>query len=320
MVVVGSVTINGAAAPTGLAAISGGFGEPYVLTTVPDRALKVTGQIELVGGGFEDLASLRYGIFYSESAGTLTQDPTLDSNWVWTGTDGAHSGYLFVPPSGTNIASWSGTLGTWGAIANDTWWDINGSNNFPLGVPLQIPANALAGPGLYDFAISVSPQSIGNIVKTTLSKTGGTYYYEVSATYPVAATTNKFNYVAFAIDNSTTTALNLYDVQVDRGPHITTHINSEEPRPLPTVYSLNQNYPNPFNPATTIEFALPQSGDVNLAVYDISGRVVTQLAEGHFNAGYHKITFNAGNLASGIYLYRLEAGNFVSVKKLVLLK
>ena len=85
-------------------------------------------------------------------------------------------------------------------------------------------------------------------------------------------------------------------------------------------YSLGQNYPNPFNPTTTIEFALPQSNNVRLIVYDLLGRVVAELVNGELNAGYHKINFNASNLSSGIYFYSLKTGDFSSVKKLVLLK
>ncbi|MGD8781991.1 MAG: T9SS type A sorting domain-containing protein [Ignavibacteria bacterium] len=86
------------------------------------------------------------------------------------------------------------------------------------------------------------------------------------------------------------------------------------------VYSLNQNYPNPFNPTTTIEFALPQNSDVKLVVYDILGRAVANLIDDNLAAGYHRINFNASNLATGVYFYRIKAGDFVSVKKLLLLK
>jgi endo-1,4-beta-xylanase len=89
---------------------------------------------------------------------------------------------------------------------------------------------------------------------------------------------------------------------------------------LPMVYSLNQNYPNPFNPTTTIEFALPQNSDVKLVVYDILGRAVANLIDDNLAAGYHRINFNASNLATGVYFYRIKAGDFVSVKKLLLLK
>lgn len=88
----------------------------------------------------------------------------------------------------------------------------------------------------------------------------------------------------------------------------------------PTAYELSQNYPNPFNPETTIEFTLPVSSKVRLALYDILGREVKIMASGNFNAGRHQIKLNASNLASGVYFYKLEANDFISVKKLVLMK
>ncbi len=89
---------------------------------------------------------------------------------------------------------------------------------------------------------------------------------------------------------------------------------------IPNQFELSQNYPNPFNPTTTIKFALPKASEVHLVVYDILGRVVTNLVNGNLNAGYHKINFNASNLASGVYFYSIKAGDFTSVKKLMLLK
>lgn len=94
----------------------------------------------------------------------------------------------------------------------------------------------------------------------------------------------------------------------------------EQIQALPTEYVLSQNYPNPFNPTTTIEFTLPKRSEVNLVVYDLVGRVVAELASGNLNAGCHTVNFNASNLSSGVYFYRLTAGDFVSVKKLMLLK
>jgi hypothetical protein len=80
------------------------------------------------------------------------------------------------------------------------------------------------------------------------------------------------------------------------------------------------NYPNPFNPTTTISFSLPDAGKVNLSVFDISGRLVAMLANGWRDAGYHEVTFDASDLALGIYFYRIEAGDFSDVKKMVLVK
>jgi parallel beta-helix repeat protein len=88
----------------------------------------------------------------------------------------------------------------------------------------------------------------------------------------------------------------------------------------PTVYALSQNYPNPFNPSTTIKFELPRTSHVSLTVYDMLGRQVSALVNEKRDAGVHDVKFDGSSLASGVYLYRLTAGNFVQTRKLVLLK
>ena len=89
---------------------------------------------------------------------------------------------------------------------------------------------------------------------------------------------------------------------------------------LPHEFALEGAYPNPFNPVTTIRFAMPRSARVNLTVYDISGRSVATLVHGWRDAGHHEVQFDASGLASGVYLYRLETGNFNAVGKALLLK
>lgn len=90
--------------------------------------------------------------------------------------------------------------------------------------------------------------------------------------------------------------------------------------PLPDGFRLHQNYPNPANPTTTISFSLPNAGDVGLDLYDLTGQRVATLAEGRLEAGTHRIELNAGNLASGIYFYRLQAGTSSSVKRLAIMR
>jgi carboxypeptidase T len=99
---------------------------------------------------------------------------------------------------------------------------------------------------------------------------------------------------------------------------ITTSItgNSE----VPLKYNLSQNYPNPFNPSTSIKFDLPKSGFVTLKVFDLLGREVAQLVNEVKQAGSYNLEFNAANLASGIYYYKLESDNFSDTKKMILIK
>ncbi len=90
--------------------------------------------------------------------------------------------------------------------------------------------------------------------------------------------------------------------------------------PQPDKYALHQNYPNPFNPSTQISFDLTKAGHVSLKVFDLLGREVQTLVDEVQPAGTHSITFDGTGLPSGIYLYRLQAGDFTMTKKMVLLK
>jgi len=85
-------------------------------------------------------------------------------------------------------------------------------------------------------------------------------------------------------------------------------------------FSLHNAHPNPFNPTTAISYQLSAISFVNLSVYDLSGRKVTELVDGWQEAGSHEVIFNGSNLASGIYLYRLNAGSFNASGKMILLK
>jgi hypothetical protein len=89
---------------------------------------------------------------------------------------------------------------------------------------------------------------------------------------------------------------------------------------IPETFTLSQNYPNPFNPSTTISFGLPKSSNIKLIVYDLLGREVKALVNEFRQAGNYSVNFDASNLASGVYLYKLEAEGFVSSKKMLLIK
>jgi len=97
-------------------------------------------------------------------------------------------------------------------------------------------------------------------------------------------------------------------------------IHSSVLQKAPKSYLLVQNYPNPFNPSTTIHYEIPNNGFVTLKVYDILGREVKTLVNQYESKGRYDVNFNAVNLASGIYIYRLQSGSFISTKKMLLLK
>ncbi len=88
----------------------------------------------------------------------------------------------------------------------------------------------------------------------------------------------------------------------------------------PDRFALYQNYPNPFNPGTTIDYTLAHSAHVKLAVYNLLGQEVEPLVDGVEDAGYKTVSFDASRLPSGVYFYRLQAGKFVEVKKMLLAK
>ena len=100
--------------------------------------------------------------------------------------------------------------------------------------------------------------------------------------------------------------------------------NLNDPQ-IPSLYSLYQNYPNPFNPTTTLQYDLPIDGLVNITIYDMLGNVINQLVNEVQNSGYKSIQWNAKNnkgqpVSAGVYLYRIEAGDFRQTKKMILLK
>lgn len=89
---------------------------------------------------------------------------------------------------------------------------------------------------------------------------------------------------------------------------------------MPSRYDLSQNYPNPFNPSTVINYQLLQAGEVKLSVFNLLGKNITTLVNGSQSAGNHSVTWNAGNLPSGIYIYKIETGSFISSRKMILIK
>ena len=109
------------------------------------------------------------------------------------------------------------------------------------------------------------------------------------------------------------TAQGIYEILT-----VTTGI--EEKSSVPEAFVLHQNYPNPFNPSTRIAFSIPRNSRVTVNVFNTLGQEVATLVDGYLLAGSHVITFDGANLPTGIYLYRLQTGDLVSIKRMVLVK
>jgi hypothetical protein len=130
------------------------------------------------------------------------------------------------------------------------------------------------------------------------------------------------NTVTFTFDVKRTAKIN-------SGEEIKFHIQNNEVEydktitvkiSAPVQYTLYQNYPNPFNPATKIEYDMPKENNVTLIVYDLLGRKVIDLVDEIEKEGHYSVEFNGRQLASGMYFYRIQAGSYSSVKKMLLLK
>jgi len=100
----------------------------------------------------------------------------------------------------------------------------------------------------------------------------------------------------------------------------TTSVDDQRDNSIPLVYDLYQNYPNPFNPLTIIKFQIPKDGLVVLKIYDLLGNEVKTLLKEQRPAGIYELNFNAGSLASGIYLYRIQVNDYICTRKMMLIK
>ncbi|MFH0990261.1 MAG: T9SS type A sorting domain-containing protein [bacterium] len=139
-----------------------------------------------------------------------------------------------------------------------------------------------------------------------------------------AAAADLVNYGSIALrqGSGNTPTLRVDGIRVSKtwSPLFVTSVERIATEALPTAFVLQDNYPNPFNPATTISYQLASSGVVRLSIFDITGKEVTSLVNEVQEAGHYLVHFNATMLSSGTYLYRLQAGSYISTKKMILMK
>lgn len=165
----------------------------------------------------------------------------------------------------------------------------------------------------YKVQTSVDLINWSELIPPVLSGTGGTDYVET-----LDDLNGSGRYVIFLLQAQGNGAYSIAEISIYGFPVVTTGI--ENAGPIPSTYSLSQNFPNPFNPTTTIKFSLTKTSNIRLTVYNILGQQVATLVDGRMGAGTYSVEFDASRFSSGVYLYRLETGGFISNKKMMLLK
>lgn len=322
------------------------------------NALTVLSNTLYVGGTFTSIGATtvnRLARWTGSNWNTVGAGCNGPVNALYTRTNDVVVGGNFTSP-GNSIASWNGTVfGTFGAgitggnaTVNDAviWSNVFiAAGDFTTAGAPEVPASNVAGWGSVPAAptlISPADGATGISINPTLDwsdvSSASTYGVQVStnANFTVLVvnqtglTASQFA-VSSPLNNNTTyfwraTASNGLGTSANSSIRFFTTsmvgiINNQE---IPVRFNLYQNFPNPFNPATKIRFDLPANSNPNallkLSVYDITGRLVSELLNTSYAAGKWEIDFDASSLASGTYFYKIEAGDYTAINKMILVK
>jgi hypothetical protein len=124
-------------------------------------------------------------------------------------------------------------------------------------------------------------------------------------------------FIIVGVTDDDSSAVHIDEIWYNETP---TGMGISDDAPIASSYELGQNYPNPFNPTTHIRFNIPETAGAKLTVFNIMGEAVANLVDGVVSAGGHTVSWNAANMPTGVYFYRLESGNFTQTRKLLLVK
>ncbi len=173
----------------------------------------------------------------------------------------------------------------------------------------------LPPPGIFDARFSSN-----RLLEIFAGKGSRDYPIEIRSSSPVSLSWHVSSYgvkYSLVAKNAESRVLNGDGIWSPQISDLRLHAESAQ---IPSSFALRQNYPNPFNPSTTIRYELPDAAPVTLVVYDILGKEIARLAEGKQDAGFYEVPFSSRDLSSGVYFYRLTAGNFSAVRKMLILK
>lgn len=205
--------------------------------------------------------------------------------------------------------------------------------NHNLGPSFTVQGNILLGQQILDSMYARFMNTSGTMADKLMAALQGAkvigadtrcapYKSSISAFIRVAKPTDPQNgpyWLDLNVNNTPTNKDPIDSLQVLYNQWITTGISNNQ-NIYPESYSLYQNYPNPFNPNTVITFDIAKLSYVKLAVYDISGQEISVLADNMFHRGQYSVNFDAKGLASGVYIYRLQADEFTDSRKMIIIK
>jgi hypothetical protein len=257
------------------------------------------------------------GVMFTTMEGIVHDSVAIDTPHVWR----KNAIVKDVDPTEAEYFTWPDPIAERGnpAFPEVMWWDGDStwlSNQWrELGQGYVRKLGTVHRPAIFNFPADV-PALFGSSAASIDSAIArlGRSFYDKSAEEVHADTTIFLNWQKLVdVVDYWQGAL---EERVDKG---TTSVVIDEPN-IPSSWSLDQNYPNPFNPTTTIRFGLPHRSDVTLKIYDALGRQVATLLDATETAGTHEVDFSAEAIASGVYFYRLRAGDFESTRKLIVVK
>ncbi|MDP2364028.1 MAG: S8/S53 family peptidase, partial [Ignavibacteria bacterium] len=323
------------------------YGASFVLNGIApysSRGPRVNGGVQkpnITAPGSAIISLRDTDVYTTTGAYWIDNDGTLGSGsanyYVMTGTSmacpiaaGAAALLLDKEPTATpqliydaiqNGASTSGT----GTVPNNTWGygklDVLAASELPLPVELS------------SFTAITIGKSVKLIWKTETEVNN--YGFDVERASLLASPLRVWEKIGFVNGNGNSNSPKSYSYedknvtagnysyrlrQIDNDGQFEYSSVVEIDLGNPTEYSLEQNYPNPFNPSTTISFGLPEKGNVKIKLFNLLGQEVQTIIDETKEAGTHSINFNAQNLNSGVYLYKIESGSFVQTRKMTLVK
>ena len=315
------------------------------------RGNNMRGQHHIINGvEIHDVAHGWGELIYDNASGVTTGMPINEWTWVrWTQADLIEAGALTIPAGQCTLrvsVSWgyqnfagmylepagTGTPLISLRIPDLSSFDLvtlqaEGADYVPSGFKtVELGANGtiewnLTAPTAGDYGLVIFYQAPNGSQDITMNAGGQNIPVTLTGEVDDSTGSSKLTTVVPLSAGATTVSLTGGNVLIDYIQFVQKVISSIDERPeIPNGYNLSQNYPNPFNPSTKINFDLGKPSNVKLYIYDILGRRVATLVDQYMNTGAYTVNFDASRLASGVYFYSIEAGDFKMNKKMILLK